>query len=70
MTATFVVSGQKHNVGIIKACSSKVTNILKYAGYELVGQNINTLMPSFISNMHNEVLINYLEQSHSEFDYK
>lgn len=46
-----------------------MTHILKYAGYELVGQNINTLMPNFIGNMHNEVLMKYLDQSQSQFDF-
>ena len=42
---------------------------MKYAPYELVGQNINTLMPNFIGNMHNEVLCKYLELSDPQSNF-
>lgn len=53
ITGTIIISGQRSNVGIIKACTSKATNILKFAPYELIGQNVNTIMPAFIGHMHN-----------------
>lgn len=56
-------------MGTIKTCSSQITKILKYAPYELVGQNINTLMPNFIGNMHNEVLCKYLELSDPQSNF-
>lgn len=43
--------------------------ILGYPDYELIGQNINTLMPNFIGNMHNEVLYKYLEQAEPSSDF-
>jgi len=43
--------------------------LIGYAPHQLVGQNINVIMPKFIGNMHDDVLRNYLELSRSEFDY-
>lgn len=43
--------------------------MIGYAPHQLVGQNINVIMPKFIGNMHDDVLRNYLELSRSEFDY-
>jgi hypothetical protein len=64
-----IISGERKNIGIIKHSSSKVLEIVGYTPHQLLGQNINILMPKFIGNMHDDVLRNYLEQSRSEFDY-
>ena len=54
---------------MIKYCSGQVGEILGYASHQLLGQNINVLMPKFIGNMHDDVLRSYLELSQSQYDY-
>ena len=60
VSATVIISGERKNIGVIKHSTSKVSDIIGYAPYQLLGQNINILMPKFIGNMHDDVLRNYL----------
>lgn len=68
-TGVIIISGQRDSIGVIKYCTSKVTDIIKYPIYELIGLNINVVMPKFIGNMHDDVLYNYLEMAESQFDF-
>ena len=69
ISATIIISGERKNIGVIKHSTSKVVEIIGYTPHQLLGQNINTIMPKFIGNMHDDVLRNYLEMSQSQFDY-
>lgn len=46
-----------------------MVDIIGYTPHQLLGQNINIIMPKFIGNMHDDVLRNYLELSQSQHDY-
>ena len=65
VSAVVVISGERKNIGVIKHSTSKVSEIIGYKPHQLIGQNINILMPKFIGNMHDDVLRNYLELSQS-----
>ena len=69
ISAVIIISGERSNIGIIKHCNWKIGEIIGYAPHQLLGQNINVLMPKFIGNMHDDVLRNYLELSQSQYDF-
>lgn len=69
VSAVVVVSGERKDIGIIKHCTTKVSEVCGYTAHQLLGQNVNVLMPKFIGNMHDDVLRNYLELSQSQYDY-
>lgn len=62
-TGIIVISGNLHNLGIIVHCNTQVRNILDYYMSDLIGQNINRVMPKVIGDHHDESLKAYLDTS-------
>jgi hypothetical protein len=68
VSGVIIISGERSNVGVIKYCNTKITELIKYSPHELLGQNINIVMPKFIGSMHDDILMNYLESTESKVD--
>lgn len=68
MTGVIIISGERSNIGVIKYCNTKITELIKYSPHELLGQNVNILMPKFIGSMHDDILMSYLELTKSKYD--
>lgn len=68
MTGVIIISGERSNIGVIKYCNTKITELIKYSPHELLGQNVNILMPKFIGSMHDDILMSYLELTESKYD--
>ena len=52
-----VVSAELNDLGTIKDCSINLCNIFSYKKEELIGNNINILIPEIFHKMHNLILI-------------
>ena len=54
--AYLIVSAELKDLGIIKDCSMNICNIFGYQKQELIGNNINILLPEIIRQKHNLIL--------------
>jgi len=54
-------------LGKVLDVNNEIYNILEYSHMELIGENINKIMPDILGNIHNELMRNYFETSVSEF---
>lgn len=62
-TGIIVISGNLHNLGVVQHCNTQVSNIIGYYMSDLIGQNINRIMPKVVGDHHDEVLRSYLDTS-------
>ena len=56
-----IISGKRDNFGTILNISQEVCNLLGYSNQNLIGQNMNVLIPDFMRKNHDEVLIDRLK---------
>ncbi len=68
-TGVIIISGERKNIGVVKYSNRRVYELIGYSRSNLLGQNINVVMPRFIANLHDDVLRNYLELSESKYDF-
>lgn len=59
-TVTFAVSSAPETLGQIVKASNGVTKLFEYSSNELIGKNINTIMPQVIADKHDDYLVTYL----------
>lgn len=59
------VSGHIRTMGLVKDVTNEIAKILGYSKSELIGQNINTIMPKVIRDLHDKFMYNYFETSHA-----
>jgi len=64
---TFFVSGDQATLGNIVDCSANVRNTFGYQREELLGKNINVLMPTFFQGIHKQLIMNKLETNERLF---
>jgi PAS domain S-box len=55
------ISGNFNNMGTIYNLNNEVTRILGYTKNELMGQNIKTIMPKSIADIHGDLVKRYVE---------
>ena len=66
-TGLVICNGDKGNEGIIEKVNEEFNNIFKYKDNELIGKNINILMPKIFMINHNNYIKNYLEIGEKKF---
>ena len=66
-TGLVICNGDKGNEGIIEKVNDEFNNIFKYKDNELIGKNINILMPKIFMINHNNYIKNYLEIGEKKF---
>jgi len=64
---TFFVSGDQTTLGNIVDCSANVRNTFGYQREELLGKNVNVLMPAFFQHIHRQLIMNKLENNEKLF---
>ena len=62
-----ILSGKKEDLGNIIDISLNLSPIFGYKRNELLGKNINILIPEIFQNMHDKLLVNYSEKYKSSF---
>ena len=65
-----VISGDLMKLGNILHCNLQFGNIFKYEQKDLKMEKINKIIPSFISDFHNEFILRYLETGKSHISGK
>jgi len=63
------ISGQQNKLGIITSCNLAVCRTFGYSKKELLGFNINILMPDLFAKQHNDILLRDLQNSRREIDH-
>ena len=53
-----IISGKIDNFGTILNISQEISSILGYSNEELIGQNMNILIPDFMRKNHDQVILN------------
>ncbi len=53
-----IISGKIDNFGTILNISQEISSILGYSNEELIGQNMNILIPDYIRKNHDQVILN------------
>ena len=72
-TSTFqflIISGKIDNFGTILNISQEICNILGYSNEELIGQNMNILIPDFMRKNHDQVIIKKFKNIKLMKDYE
>lgn len=64
--AILLMSGNKSNLGVIQNTNHELYEILGYDKKDIMGQNINMIMPSLIGDYHNKIIQHFFEKSSSE----
>ena len=65
-TCIITCSGNLNEIGLVMNCNNEITRILNYSKNDLIGRNINSIMPPVISQYHNAFMMRYFETSKSE----
>jgi PAS domain S-box-containing protein len=60
------VSGNKSNFGIIINANNEVQNTFGYSPRDLIGQNVDMLMPEFYSSIHEQLMLNFFVKDQSK----
>jgi len=60
------LSGNIHSLGKVLDVNNEIYNILEYSHMEIIGENINKIMPDILGSIHNDLMRNYFETSVSE----
>jgi len=62
-TCIITCSANINDLGIILNANTEVTRILKYQVHDLLGENINMVMPQILAEVHDDLMRNYFETS-------
>lgn len=65
-TCIVTVSGNSNGMGTIKNVNNEITRILGFAKADLIGQNVNRIIPKYLSELHDTLMRNYFETSESK----
>ena len=63
-----VVSGKKILLGVIMKISLELCNYLGYTEYQLIGKNVDILLPDHIKKVHSKMLLKKIEEN-KKFDF-
>jgi PAS domain S-box-containing protein len=61
-----IISGEYYNMGQVLQVNTKACDIFGYQAIELLGKNVNTLMPRPYAETHNARLQNYIDKHESK----
>lgn len=50
------VSAHSSSMGTVIKCSNSITDLLGISTSNIIGKNISSIMPSFIGDVHNELM--------------
>ena len=62
-TCIITCSGNLHSLGLIQNVNTEITKILGYQVTDMIGENIKSIMPQVISEIHNDLMKRYLDTS-------
>lgn len=65
-TCIITVSGNLNKMGNIKNINNEITRILGFSKADLIGQNINRIIPKYLAEIHDGLMRNYFETSESK----
>jgi len=54
---------KKEQIGNVLFTTPNVENVFQYSSYDLIGKNVNTLMPGFYKERHNRILVAHIDKS-------
>jgi PAS domain S-box-containing protein len=54
---------KKEQIGNVLFTTPNVENVFQYSSYDLLGKNVNTLMPGFYKERHNRILTAHVDKS-------
>lgn len=61
-----LISGELETFGIIQQTNDELLKGLKFDRIRMIGESINTLMPKIFGDIHNQLLLEYLQNSDSD----
>ena len=64
-----IVSGKKENFGIILKISPEFSSVLGYPEFELIGQNMNIIIPDFLQKIHENLILEKISKLKVNEDY-
>ena len=62
-----IISTNKNNLGVIIDCCINLSKIFGYKKEEIIGKNINILIPEIFHQKHNLIILNYLKNNKLKF---
>jgi len=65
-TCIVTCSGNFNSIGIVTNTNSEITRILGYSTNDIIGQNINRILPKVHADLHDGFMRVYLESSESK----
>lgn len=65
-TCIVTCSGNYNNIGVVTNVNNEITRILGFSKSDIVGQNVNRIMPKVYADQHDQFMKNYLETSESK----
>jgi len=65
-TCIVTVSGNQNKMGMIKNINNEITRILGFSKADLIGQNVNRIIPKYLAEIHDGLMRNYFETSESK----
>lgn len=64
-TCIITVSGNQNKMGTIKNLNNEITRILGFSKADLIGQNVNRIIPKYLAEIHDSLMRSYFETSES-----
>ena len=64
-TCIISVSGNHNTLGTVNSCNNEIIDLLEYYQSDLVGYNINRIMPKIIADNHDFYMKRFVETSQS-----
>ncbi|KAM3130308.1 hypothetical protein pb186bvf_017604 [Paramecium bursaria] len=65
-TCIITCSGNYNNIGIVTNTNNEITRILGFSKSDVIGQNVNRIMPKVYADQHDQFMKSYLETSDSK----
>lgn len=65
-TCIVTLSGNFNSIGTVTNSNNEITRILGFSKNDLIGQNVNRIMPKVIADIHDSLLKSYFESSESK----
>jgi len=65
-TCIITVSGNQNKMGMIKNINNEITRILGFSKADLIGQNVNRIIPKYLAEIHDGLMRSYFETSESK----
>ncbi|CAD8197718.1 unnamed protein product [Paramecium pentaurelia] len=62
-TCIITCSGNFNNMGVVTNCNNEITRLLQFSKSDIMGININCIMPKIYASHHDQYMIDYIESS-------